>query len=373
MAVVYQFKKVMRIAVIGLRGIPDVQGGIETHCQKLYPLIAAKGHEIYLFRRRRYVRPTSALDSWQGVNLIDLPAPHNKYAENIFHTFLGILRARRLHPDILHIHGIGPAILTPLAKRLGMKVVVTHHGRDYNRSKWGRIAKWFLRSGEKKGLDRADAMICVAEEFYRSLPEGEQKNKVSWLPNGYDIFGEEAGDEVLHRFGLKKGGYILSVGRLVKEKGFDDLIAAYRKSSLPKDHKLVIVGDSDMDSPYSRELKKEADENVVFTGRLPHTDLASLYDNAALFVLPSYHEGMPIVLLEAMYHRLPMIVSDIKENRFPEIPADYFFQTGNVDELSHKMSTHPDLGKKTEYDLGNYLWPTIAERTEEIYKKLMEK
>ena len=113
----------MRIVVVGTRGIPRIQGGVETHCGQLYPRLAAKGCDVTLFRRSCYVDDDNRISDYQGVGLIDLYAPRRKALEAIVHTTLAVVRARRLHPDAIHFHAVGPAVAIPLARLLGMKVV----------------------------------------------------------------------------------------------------------------------------------------------------------------------------------------------------------------------------------------------------------
>ena len=118
----------MKIVVTGTRGIPNILGGVETHCEELFPRIAQKGIDITIIRRKSYVH--DSLTRYKGVELVDIETPKKKSFEAIIHTFKAIMKAKSLHADIVHIHAIGPALLTPLARLLGMKVVFTHHGPD---------------------------------------------------------------------------------------------------------------------------------------------------------------------------------------------------------------------------------------------------
>lgn len=109
----------MKIVVVGTRGIPDIQGGVETHCEELYPRLAAMGHDVTVVRRSCYVTPQNKIKEYRGVHLKDIYAPRRKSIEAIVHTFLAIIYARWVGADVLHIHAIGPALLTPLARLLG--------------------------------------------------------------------------------------------------------------------------------------------------------------------------------------------------------------------------------------------------------------
>ena len=122
----------MKLCAIGLRGIPDVMGGIESHCQQLYPRLVAQGAEVTILARSPYVENKPY--QYQGVKVIPVWAMRHKFLETFLHTFVAIFYARLfVHPDVIHLHAIGPALFTPLARLLGMKVVVTHHGADYDR------------------------------------------------------------------------------------------------------------------------------------------------------------------------------------------------------------------------------------------------
>ena len=152
----------MKIVVTGTRGIPDIQGGVETHCEQLYPRIAAMGHDVTVIRRTPYVTPENIRDEYRGVRLADVFAPRRKSVEAIVHTFLAVLKARSLRPDVLHIHAIGPSLMVPFARLLGMRVVTTNHGPDYDRQKWGVLAKTALRLGERFGTRFSNKVIVIS-------------------------------------------------------------------------------------------------------------------------------------------------------------------------------------------------------------------
>ena len=136
----------MKVFVTGTRGIPGVMGGVETHCEHLYPRLAAMGYDITVVRRDSYVAGDYRT-RWQGVNLVDIATPRKKAFEAIVHTVRAVVAARRAKADLLHIHAVGPSLAVPLAKLLGMRVVMTNHGPDYERAKWGRLARTIIKMG----------------------------------------------------------------------------------------------------------------------------------------------------------------------------------------------------------------------------------
>ncbi len=379
----------MKIAVLGTRGFPHIQGGIEAHCENLYPYMVEKGDEVIVFTRKPYVNLN--IDSYKGIKLIPLPCLKKKSLEAFIHTLIGIFAVKRFSPDILHIHAIGPSLFIPIARLLGLKVVMTHHGPDYQRKKWGKLAKLILRLGEISGCKWANGIICVSETIEAHVREKYNRD-VTVIPNGVTIPNALQTDDILKKYCLTKGKYILSVGRFVPEKGFHDLINAFRQFSAAhnpesktpgtelstNNWKLVIAGCADHEDAYSMRLKEIAKNNgVILTGFLTGKPLHELYSHAGLFVLPSYYEGLPIALLEAMSYGLSCIASDIPANKNIEFSEDRFFPAGNVSALAARIKefinmplTENEKREQITMISQRYNWERIAEKTVEVYKNI---
>lgn len=359
----------MKIVVVGTRGIPDIQGGVETHCEELYPRLAARGYDVTVVRRSCYVTPSNKITTYKGVHLKDIYAPRKKSVEAIVHTFLGILYARRVGADVLHIHAIGPALLTPFARLLGLRVVMTHHGPDYDRQKWNKVAKTVLRWGERMGAVFANEVIVISTVIDNILREKYHRMNARLIYNGVNRPTLATTTDYIHSLGVEPRKYVLAVGRFVEEKGFDWLIKAF--ADIPHgDYKLVIAGDADHEDHYSLALKQLAAQNgVVLTGFIRGAKLNELFSHAALFVLPSFHEGLPIVLLEALSYRLPVLVSDIPANRLACLSPDDFFVTGDIDSLKNNLSRKLSQNEMpVSYDLSPYNWDYIASQVDAVYR-----
>jgi len=222
----------MKIVVLGTRGFPEVQGGVEKHCEELYPRLVNLGCDITVFTRTPYISEENRVSSWKGIKFIHLWCPRKKSLEAIIHTLLGTLRTKRLSPDILHIHAIGPSLLTPLAKLSGLRVVMTHHGPDYERAKWGKLAKIMLKKGEKFGVLYSDTVIAISKRIKEFIKNRYGKNPV-FIPNGVNIPTIIPPGNVLDRWQLRPKEYIFTACRYVPEKGLHDLINAYRSIKNP--------------------------------------------------------------------------------------------------------------------------------------------
>lgn len=365
----------MKIFVTGTRGIPNIPGGVEKHCEELFPRITALGHEVLLCTRSCYVSEKNTV--WRGIRLIRCFAPRKKSLEAIVHTFIALLKARWHRPDVVHIHAIGPSLLTPFARLLGLKVVVTNHGPDYDRQKWGNLAKFVLRLGEKMGGLYANEVIVISRVIAGIIRKrcGRESNLIY---NGVTLPRKSDRFDFLVQKGVQPGKYVLAVARLVPEKGLHDLLDAFM--TLQSDYRMVIAGDADHETEYSRNLKERAgqDDRIIMTGYITGEPLNQVYSHARLFVLPSYHEGLPIVLLEAMSFGIPVLVSDIPANTEVGLPQERYFRCGDVSDLKHKMEAmlekewSADERKKIRDDIDEkYNWDRIAEQTIEVYNKAL--
>jgi glycosyltransferase involved in cell wall biosynthesis len=367
----------MKICVLGLRGIPQVLGGVETHCEQLIPrLQKQRPSDQYTVVGRKSYCPCSTCEC-NGVRVIALPHAKSKYLEAISSSALGLLYARFwLHADVVHIHAIGPALISPLAKALGMKVLVTHHGADYDRERWNAFAKTVLRIGEFCALRFADQVIVVSPSLTEQLKSRyhSRSARISFVPNGATHIlqasaGESECGSVLERFGLAHGAYIVTVGRLVPEKGYDDLIHSFKSANHPS--KLVIVGDAPPGDLYAERLRREAGDGVVFTGYLKPPEITALLRQASLFTLASRHEGLPIAALEAAILGCPVLLSDIRPNLDIGLPQANYFKVGDLDDLRRKLiEPHGTYLVDPAVILTRYDWDKISETTSAVYSTL---
>jgi glycosyltransferase involved in cell wall biosynthesis len=366
--------KPAHICFIGLRGVPNVMGGVESHCQALLSRFSrTTPHEFTVLSRSPYAPHRTV--PWERVRVEPLWSVRNKYLEAALHTWLGVTyAAMKLRPQLMHIHAIGPALFAPWAKLFGIRVVVTHHGQDYNRSKWNALAKWALRTGENLAVRFADEVIVVSPSVAEGLRKRHPKraDRIRYIPNGADPFVRPLPDSertTLDRFGLAGGDYVLAVGRLVPEKGFHDLIAAHRASKTPT--KLVIAGGADHQDAYASDLLAQAGERIIFTGALGRADLNALYANASLFVLPSYHEGLPISALEAIEAGAPVLLSDIKPNLDIDLPTAHYFPVGDCAALTQRLDA-PHRGYAADRTImAKFNWDAIADETRGVYERVL--
>jgi glycosyltransferase involved in cell wall biosynthesis len=364
----------VKIMVLGIRGFPGVQGGVETHAEQLYERLAQMGCEVEVLVRTPFV--SSEQRALGSIRLRRIWSPRTSGFEALVHSFLGVLYAGVMRPDVLHIHAIGPAIVTPIARLLGLRVVVTNHGPDYDRDKWGRFPKWVLRTGESLGMRCANARIAISHVI-EQLINTKYGRDADLIPNGAVPVTLQTETAEIERFGLQPGRYFIHVGRIVPEKRSLDLIKAFAIAR-PPGWKLLLVGKGG-DDEYSLEVAAAAERHgVVMAGFQRGATLAQLYTHAGAFVLPSSHEGLPIALLEALSYGLPALASDIPANLEVGLNRSCYFPMGDVEDLAVRLaalaaepSDDAERDRRRRWVTERYDWSRIAQQTREVYERVV--
>ena len=371
--IVQERQRVLRVTMLGMRGFPNVQGGVEKHAEKLACALTELGCRVEaIVRNGSVVKDGRA--TWRNITITRIWAPRVSGVEAFVHTFLGVVHAAFSRPDILHIHAIGPAVFTPLARALGLRVVVTYHSLNYEHRKWGRFARSVLRLGEWAGMAFANGRITVSEGLAQQMGRSYLV-PVSAIPNGIDTPQRVRSTAFLEACGLAPNRYALTVARIDETKCQLDLIAAYARLREPT-WKLALVGGADHSSSYARAVVEAARKTpgVVMLGHQTGERLAELYTHARLFVLPSSHEGQPIAVLEAASFGLPVILSDLPAHREITLARARYFKVGDIAALSAHLAAMFAASVVEKLDaverarlMARHDWHNIAQRTLAVY------
>ncbi len=364
----------MKIAMLGLRGIPATYGGIEKHVEELATRMAAMGHDVTVYCRSYYVNEN--IKNFKGVKLRKLPCINTKSLDASTHTLYASFDLLNKGFDIIHYHALGPSVFSIIPKIFGKKIVTTVHGLDWQREKWGLVARTFLKLGERTAVYVPNATVSVSKTLKKYLEEKYHKT-VNYIPSAVNppVFKEP--DLITKEYGLKGNDYIFFIARLVPEKGAHFLLDAYAK--LRPEMKLVIAGGSSHSDDYVEELHKKAVEGVIFTGYVYGELLHELWSNAYCYVHPSTMEGMPITIIEAANYGKCTIASDIPPNLEVVEDIGLTFPSGDVDALAaqlKKVLDDPqlasDIGARLKAKgVEEYSYDKIAVQTIELYKKVL--
>lgn len=372
-------KSGLKIAMIGHKRVPSREGGVEIVVEELSRRMACLGNKVDVYNRSGSHVSGSAFDSIgselpENIRVITIPTPENKTLNAFVYSFLASLRALFGRYDVIHFHAEGPAAMCFLPKLFGIRTVVTIHGLDWQRSKWGGFASKYLKFGEKTAARCADEIIVLSDAVRDYFKKEYGRNTV-YIPNGITQPDVEDIAEAGEKYGLKKDRYILYLGRIVPEKGIHYLIEAY--SDMKTDMPLVIAGGSSHSKEYFARLKRSAEgKNIIFTDFVQGRMLRELYSNAYLYVLPSDLEGMPISLLEAMSYSNCCLTSDIPECTQVCGENAVYFRKSSVADLKNKLeylikNSDTVLEYKSrahDYIISKYSWDDVVNRTLALYR-----
>jgi glycosyltransferase involved in cell wall biosynthesis len=375
----------MKIAVIGAKGLPPKQGGIEHYCGELYPRMVAQGHSVDLFARASYTGENWG-DSYdyQGVKVIPLQGLAVRGVDAFMTSGLAAMLAtgRNAKYDIIHFHALGPSLFTCIPNLASSaKVVVTCQGLDWQRAKWDSFSSNLIHLGEKAAVRFADKIIVVSDALQTYFTQTYNRETV-YIPNApasYSDSDQNFGYGSL--LGLQPGRYVLFLGRMVPEKRPDLLVDAFSQLQ-PNGWKLVLVGGvSDTKSFTSELLAKIAkNPNIVFAGELRGERLAEIMRGAGLFALPSDLEGLPLAMLEAMNEGVPVLASDIPPHQ--QLIGDdrgLLFTADNLESCRQNLEwaiDNPQIlaemaNKGQKHVQTNYSWESITCKTLELYQNLL--
>jgi glycosyltransferase involved in cell wall biosynthesis len=365
--------------MIGTRGLPASDGGVEMAVAALSHELVKRGHRVTVYGRRAYC--DASLRWHGGVRQISLPQANTKHLETISHTTLATGHALvRGGYDLVHFHATGPSLLSWAPRLRGVPTVATIQGMDWKREKWGTAARSVLRLAARAASTIPDETIVVSRVLHSLLRESYGRES-HYIPNGVDLTGMTGSQAVE---GLGKRPFALFLGRIVPEKQVHVLIEAF--SRLRGNFQLAIAGSSSHSDEYVETVHRlaAADERVVLLGSRYGAEKAWLLENAAVFVQPSTIEGLPIALLEALACEQFTIVSDIPENVEAvtlenDKPYGLVFRTGDVDDLTEKLgqvllpdsrlsAETPPVGSLVR---ARYDWTHLTEQTERVYQQAL--
>lgn len=372
----------MKIAMIGHKRIPSREGGVEIVVEELATRFVSKGYTVDVYNRKgnnvadKNIK-TQKIKEYKGVRIITVPTINKKGIDALLYSFFATIRALFGKYDCIHYHAEGSCGMLWIPHLFGIRTVVTIHGLDWQRSKWGGFASKYIKFGEKCAAKFADEIIVLSKSVQQYFKETYNRD-THFIPNGVNKPEVKEPKIIKEKYGLDKENYILFLARIVPEKGLDYLLDAYK--NIDTDMKLVIAGGASHTNSYYDEVVEKAkqDERVILTGFVQGEELQELYSNCYLYCLPSDVEGMPISLMEAMSYGRHCLTSDIEENT--QVTGEYgmSFKKSDVEDLKDKLEKVIKNENKenwhtpekiSNYILEKYNWDNVVEKTKDLYKK----
>jgi glycosyltransferase involved in cell wall biosynthesis len=305
-----------------------------------------------------------------------LPSAHTKNLDTPSHTLLSVMHALAFRKaDVLHFHGVGNALFLPALRPTSRSTVVTIDGPDWERPKWGRLARWSLRFSARLAVRLADALIIDNRPSQRYFAE-HFGTEGHYIPYGAYLVDEPATD-ALESFGLQDRRYVLFVGRLIPDKGVHLLVEAFE--GVRTDLQLAIVGDNPYFPDYIRRLKRTPDPRIRFLGYQFGAPYRQLCSHAYLYVHPLLVDGTSPALLQAMGFGNCILTSDLPEAMDVVGDAGFSFRANDAGHLRLALQELVDRSEEVEEGrrrarerVGQlYNWDRVTDQHEELYRTLL--
>ena len=376
--------KKLNIAMIGHKRVPSREGGVERVVEELSYRMVKRGHNVTVYNRKgHHISGKEYGDSsnhgkikeYKGIKIKTVTTIEKKGLAAVSSSFFATIRAVFNNFDCIHYHAEGPCVMILIAKIFRKRTVATIHGLDWQRSKWGGFATWYLKLGEKIAAKYADEVIVLSEDMQKYF-EDTYGRVTNIIPNGVNRPEIKKAELIEKEYELLSSQFLLFLARLVPEKGITYLIDAFKK--VKTDKKLVVAGGSSDTDSFIQELKERAkdDERIIFTGFVQGQILEELYSNAYTYILPSDLEGMPLSLLEAMSYGNCCLVSDIAE--CTEVVEDkaMVFKKSDVACLTKKLQELCNDNEKvqmykkeaSDFICQKYNWDDVVNKTIQVYR-----
>jgi glycosyltransferase involved in cell wall biosynthesis len=365
----------LKIAMVGQKGLPATYGGIERHVEEISARLAARGHDVTVFCRSHY--SVMREEYYRGIRLVRYPSINTKHLDTASHVGLCSLDYLLRRYDVVHFHALGPSMFSYLPRLRRTRSLVTVHGLDWEREKWGKMAAWVLKRCEYPAAHFPSRTIVVSKTLHDYFAD-KYGVEPAVIPNGANLPALRPLDRI-RKFGLTGERYVLFVGRLVPEKGVHYLAEAFAQleGEIDPTVKLVLAGGTSFSDDYVQKLESYQSDRIRMVGYVYGEELEELWSNAYIAAQPSTLEGLSISLLEALSYGKCVLTSDIPENVEVTGTAAPSFKSRDVDDLREKLRhliERPDVVREYERqgrDLveRDYSWDRIVVSLEELYDR----
>lgn len=368
-------QKPLRIASFGFRSLPPRPGsaGADKYVLELLPRLAARGHKVIGYNRAYGDEDVAAPHDYRGVEVRTFKTFRKSGIEALWHSFrvtMDIILHNRA--DVVHMQNGGNSPFALMLRLAGKKTFLTEDGKEWERDKWSRMAKLYLRTMMNLSA-RVHNQVIFDNVFARHDFEERFKRKYALIPYGADVDYNTADEKILDQLGLVKGEYFLFVGRFIPDKGLHYLVPAFER--LKTDKKLVMIGGAPTETEYSAQIKATKDPRIIMPGYVYGGATHALMRNCFAYVQPSDLEGLSPVILESAFLGAPIICSDIEMNRYALEEHGIYFRQSDVDDLLRQMEralAEPDWlatqGKAQQAHVTDtYSWDRVVDSHVEVF------
>jgi len=371
----------LRIAIMGIRGVPASYGGFETFAEELGHRLVARGHDVTVYGRSHHV--PAGLREHRGMRLRVYPTVRHKYLDTVAHTAITSVDALARRFDVALVCNNANAPFAWLPRIVGTRVALNVDGLEWERGKWGRMGRWYYQSCAWLAPKLPVVLVSDAHVIARYYRERFGRPTV-YIPYGSDTRRVPPGP-ALRDLGLEPGRYLLYVSRLEPENHADVVIEAYRQAG-GRDQlgvPLVVVGDAPYASGYKRGLQEAAaaTDTILMPGYVFGDGYVELQSNAMLYIQATEVGGTHPALVEAMGRGACIVANDVPEHREVLGDAGRYYPRNDpaglavlLDRLVMDGAERARLGQAAgDRAAAEYSWDAVTDRYEEMFRRMVDR
>lgn len=375
----------MRIAVIGIRGVPAQYSGLETVAEEVGSRLVARGHEVIVYCRRHYYNDDGA--DYKGIKRIILPSLNSKNTDTYSHSLLCMFHLLKVKPDVILAFNPGIGSLCIIPKLFGYKIVLNPDGFDWRRRKWGVFARHFIYGSAWLSTKFTDKIICDAVSVRNYYNNVLRCNRPAvYIPNGTHVQAREDSDvseteaqEILRHYGLENNKYILFLSRHEPDNSCEIIIRAFE--GLDTDMKLFFGGGVSYRSRYAQALRRTHNPHILFPGSVyDPKHVRVLHHNCYFLINGNQPGGTSLGLLKALGLGTCVLAVNTPDNAYVVKDAGLLFDL-SVDVLRERMAfliERPDevtalRARALKRVKEKYLWDDVVQRYEQVLQRCIDR
>lgn len=386
----YEWK--LKILILTWEYPPNVVGGLSRHVYGLSVHLAQLGHAVHVVTAGNGSLPVYEKSNGVHIHRVTpLNTEDDDFLDwvaglNLAMSYLAEKIAEEITFDIIHAHDwlVGASALT-LTDILSIPLLTTIHATEYGRNNGIHTdMQRFINEKERQIISESDQIIVCShymrEELLTNFYLTEEK--IAIVPNGIEQVDVKEDLIEIYPF-LKNRKYVFSVGRMVREKGFETMIeAAQIAKESGREIYFVIAGKGPMLERYRKLVSEQKLVHfVAFIGYVTDVERNALLMKSEIAVFPSLYEPFGIVALEAMILGKPTIVSETGglkgivnhlKTGLLMVPGDAQSLIKNIDFFLQNPNHAMEIGEKGRKIVTSlYGWKRIASQTVKVIEETL--
>lgn len=367
---------VVKVALMGTRGVPAQYGGFETAVEEIGRRLAERGYQVTVYCRN----PGQQQTEYLGMQLVNAPAVRHRMAETLSHTTVSVAHSIvRRRPDAVLLLNAGNAPLLPALRGARIPTAIHLDGLESRRAKWRGMGARYYQWAERSAIRHGQIVIADSQAIADHVQRNFGRSCVV-IAYGAPVITPPA--DRLAEVDLQPGEYHLVVARFEPENHVLEAVSGYRAST--QSRPLVVVGSAPYSQWYIDAVQQAArgDSRIRLLGAIYDQELLDqLYAHAMTYVHGHSVGGTNPSLLRAMGAGTAVLAFDVEFNR--EVTAGRALFWSNADDLTACFDSLDDPGRKIELQalrqasrnriLSAYQWDAVTDDYEDVIHRLVER